>query len=207
MVADDNARIEQFRKMTEADPNNELGHFSLGKALVEASRFQEAAKPLSRALALNPALSKAYQLLGDAWAKQGDTAKAVEILTRGVLVADEQGDRAPRDAMAARLNELGAPTPAFRKASDAKAASSSASGDVGDFRCARCGRPKGRLAKPPFKGALGEKIHQHVCESCWREWIGMGTKVINELGLVMSNPESQATYDQYMIEFLQLEDR
>jgi Fe-S cluster biosynthesis and repair protein YggX len=35
----------------------------------------------------------------------------------------------------------------------------------------------------------------------------MGTKVINELGLVMSNPESQATYDQYMIEFLQLEDR
>jgi hypothetical protein len=35
----------------------------------------------------------------------------------------------------------------------------------------------------------------------------MGTKVINELGLVLSSPEANATYDQYMIEFLQLEDR
>ena len=33
----------------------------------------------------------------------------------------------------------------------------------------------------------------------------MGTKVINELGLALSSQEGQDAYDQYMIEFLQLE--
>ena len=35
----------------------------------------------------------------------------------------------------------------------------------------------------------------------------MGTKVINELALVLSRPEGQRAYDQYMLEFLQIEER
>ena len=35
----------------------------------------------------------------------------------------------------------------------------------------------------------------------------MGTKVINELGLILSSPAGQQAYDQYLVEFLQLEDR
>ena len=35
-MADQAARIEQFRKMADADPENELGHFSLGRALFDA---------------------------------------------------------------------------------------------------------------------------------------------------------------------------
>jgi Fe-S cluster biosynthesis and repair protein YggX len=54
---------------------------------------------------------------------------------------------------------------------------------------------------------LGEKIYANVCQACWREWIAMGTKVINELGLVLSTKAGQDTYDQYMMEFLQLEGR
>ena len=38
-MADQAARIEQFRKMAEADPDNELGHFSLGRALVRCRRI------------------------------------------------------------------------------------------------------------------------------------------------------------------------
>jgi hypothetical protein len=34
----------------------------------------------------------------------------------------------------------------------------------------------------------------------------MGTKVINELGLVLSSKAGQEAYDQYMKEFLQLEE-
>src|SRR5947208_2767228 len=30
-MAENNERIEQFRKMAEADPTNEIGHFSLGR--------------------------------------------------------------------------------------------------------------------------------------------------------------------------------
>ena len=75
------------------------------------------------------------------------------------------------------------------------------------FQCARCGQPHGQLEKAPFKGALGEKVGTHTCQSCWREWIGMGTKVINELGLALSSQAGQDAYDQYLVEFLQLEDR
>ena len=39
-------RIEQFKNMTEADPENELGHFSLGKAYLDAGQFDEAASSL-----------------------------------------------------------------------------------------------------------------------------------------------------------------
>ena len=56
----------------------------------------------------------------------------------------------------------------------------------------------------PFKGELGEKVLAHVCQACWKEWIAMGTKVINELRLDFSNPEASKTYDSHMMEFLQL---
>ncbi len=75
-----------------------------------------------------------------------------------------------------------------------------------DFACARCARPSGQLGAPPFKGPLGETIHAKICETCWTEWIPMGTKVVNELGLVLASEAGRDTYDQYMIEFLQLED-
>jgi hypothetical protein len=34
----DQARIDRFKSMTEADPQNELGFMSLGRAYVEAGR-------------------------------------------------------------------------------------------------------------------------------------------------------------------------
>lgn len=205
------SRIQQFEKMAHDDPNNELGHFSLGKAYLEADRFEEAAASLKRALDLNPTLSKAYELIAVALDGAGQRETAVEFLTRGVEVADERGDRKPRDAMADMLRRWGRSVPAFKesaagagtaaRAADAGRATGSATG----FQCCRCGRPSGQLEKAPFKGDQGRRIYENVCQFCWREWIAMGTKVINELGLVMANPKDQATYDQYMFEFLQLE--
>jgi Fe-S cluster biosynthesis and repair protein YggX len=202
-----NQRILQFRQMAEADPENELGHFSLGKALLEAGEFPDAVGPLTRALQLNPTLSKAYQLLGDAYEKSGQRPRAVETLSRGVTTADEQGDRVPRDAMMRMLRDMDAPVPTLKQGEGAVNADLSGVQSSDGFKCSRCGRPHGQLEKRPFKGDLGEKVHAHVCASCWREWISMGTKVINELGLVMSSRSGQDSYDQYMVEFLQLEDR
>lgn len=200
-------RISRFRQMVEADPENELGHFSLGKAYLEAGRFQDAVTPLSRAVELNPRMSKAYQLLGDALHKTSRQEEAIDVLTRGVTVADQQGDRMPRDAMAEMLGEWGAPIPAFKEAVRSGPAEATAGAATPGFQCSRCGRPGGHLNKQPFKGPLGEKILDNVCTTCWQEWIAMGTKVINELGLVLSTPDGQQTYDQYMIEYLQLGDR
>lgn len=192
--------------MAEADPDNELGHFSLGKAYLDSGRFEDAAGPLRRALELNPKMSKGYQLLGEALDRSGKREKAIEVITNGVIVADEQGDRMPRDAMASVLEGWGAPVPTFLYVRpDAPRPDSGPS--VPGFQCSRCGRPDGPLAKRPFKGPLGEKILANVCAGCWKEWIGMGTKVINELGLTLSSPSGQQAYDQYLVEFLQLEDR
>lgn len=202
----DDQRIAQFKRMTEADPDNELGFFSLGKAYLDTGRPAEAVEALRRAVALNPRLSKGYQLLGEAHAAAGQREEATEVVTRGVTVSDEQGDRVPRDAMVKLLESWGAAVPALREAAAiVDTAVTSAGGPSTGFQCSRCGRPDGRLEKPPFKGATGQRVFEHVCGNCWREWIGMGTKVINEMGLALSTPSGQETYDQYMLEFLQLE--
>lgn len=203
----DDQRIEQFKKMAESDPDNELGHFSLGKAYMDSDRFDDAIGSLSRAVELNDSLSKAHQILGDAYNKAGQRDRAVETLTHGVTVADKQGDRMPRDAMVAMLKELNAPVPAIQESSEPAGAAGEASSSSSGFQCTRCRRPTGQLEKVPFKGAMGLKIRDHVCSTCWHEWISMGTKVINELSLTLSTTAGRESYDQYMIEFLQLEDR
>lgn len=199
-------KIAQFKQMAEADPGNELGHFSLGKAYLEAGRFQEASASLEQSLTLNPKLSKAYQLLGEAYEKAGQRDESVKVLTRGSAVADELGDHMPRDAMADMLRKAGADVPSF-KAVETPAAAHAGDATASGFQCSRCGRPAGKMEKAPIKGKFGEKIFANVCQSCWQEWIPMGTKVINELGLALASPEGSEAYDQYMVEFLQLDGR
>ncbi len=198
-------RIAQFEKMSRDDPNNELGHFSLGKALLEAGRPADAVAPLQRVINLKPTMSKAYQLLGEALDKVGRCADAVEIVTKGVSVADELGDVMPRDTMVGLLRSWGAPVPTLKASTPPAAVPGGNTASQPGFRCSRCGRPGGQLPKPPFKGALAQRVYDNVCANCWKEWIPMGTKVINELGLVLSSPAGQQAYDQYMIEFLQIE--
>src|SRR4029450_4920342 len=91
--------IEQFRKMAADDPNNEIAHFSLGRALLEAGDAAEAAKSLQRVLALNPNISKASQLLAEAQLKTGHRDYAVQTLTEGVNVAHRRGDLMPKNEM------------------------------------------------------------------------------------------------------------
>ena len=77
-------------------------------------------------------------------------------------------------------------------------------GGTPGFSCRRCGGNGPALNERPFKGALGEEILASVCQACWKEWVGMGTKVINELRLPMFDPQAQEVYDKHMKEFLML---
>src|SRR3954447_15072409 len=104
----DSMRIEQFRKMAADDPNNELGHFSLGRALLESGQPAEAAKSFQRVIALNPNIAKAYQLLADAQLATNHREYAVQTLTEGVKVAHRRGESMPKSAMSEKLKELGA---------------------------------------------------------------------------------------------------
>src|SRR5688572_12248430 len=184
--------------MAEADPTNELGHFSLGRAYLDAGQFEDAVNSLRRVVELNPNISKAYQLMADAQLKLGKRDSAIQLLTMGVRVANERGDLMPKNAMIATLKELGAPVPEV-----AAKASEQPVGE-GEVLCSRCGKAKPRMPNPTFSNAQGKMIHEKVCADCWREWIGMGTKVINEMRLPLADPQAQKIFDQHMMEFLNL---
>ena len=192
------SRIEQFRKMANDDPGNPLGHFSLGGEYLRSDLFAEAEQSLSRALEIDPKISKAYELLAQALLRQGKRDRAVDVLTRGAKLADERGDLMPRNSMVRMLGELGAPAPTFADRGPAAAVGE------GQIQCARCGQIKPKLPKPPFSNEMGREIYEKVCAECWRLWIPMGTKVINELRLPLHEPEAQKVYDQHMMEFLNL---
>ena len=199
-MADINSRIEQFKKMAADDPNNELGHFSLGRAYLDAGQYDEAVKSFEHTLVLNNKLSKAYQLIGTALLKQNLKNEAIERLTQGVLLADERGDLLPRNEMVRMLKELGAPVPEMK--------SSQRKIEVGEGQVLdrRTGQPGTRLPKPPFSNKMGQMIYENVSAESWREWIGMGTKVINELRLPLSDPQAQKIFDEHMLDFLNLKD-
>ena len=192
-------RIAQFRNMAEADAANEMAHFSLGNALLQAGQAAEAAKSLHRCIELQPEMSKAYQLAGQALAQSGDKAKAVATLTKGYQVAARRGDLIPRNAMADLLKSLGAPVPEVKDAAPEPTISQ------GAFICQRSGKPGTRLDKPPFRGPLGRHIFETISKETWQQWVAQGTKVINELRLDLVRDEHAKVYDQHMIEFLGLE--
>src|SRR5215212_5230549 len=103
------SRLEQFRKMANDDPNNELGHFSLGRALLDAGMSDEAVASFARTIELNPNISKAYQLMAQAQLQGGRKDEAIKTLTKGAQVANDRGDLMPRNEMSRMLKELGAP--------------------------------------------------------------------------------------------------
>ncbi|MBI4581784.1 MAG: Fe(2+)-trafficking protein [Planctomycetes bacterium] len=199
----DDPRIAQFKKMTESDPDNELGHFSLGKTYIEIGDYRQAVSPLRRTVELSPQNSRAYYLLALAQKGAGDRDGAIATLRQGYDVATSRGDMMPRKDMAALMESLGVPPPA-----DAGAAASTVTTPAGSgptITCRRCGQVAPKMTERPFKGLLGERVWAEVCQACWREWIPMGTKVINELRLNFADPRHAETYDQYMKEFLSLD--
>src|SRR5436305_10117159 len=109
-------KIEQFRRMATDDPDNELGHFRLGQLLLEDGQFEDAARSFQRTLVLSPAFSKVYLLLAQCQLKLNRRDEAVGTLREGFKIADQRGDKMPRDDMAKLLAELGEEAPAVRQA-------------------------------------------------------------------------------------------
>jgi tetratricopeptide (TPR) repeat protein len=199
-MADTTNRIEQFKKMAEADPSNEIGHFSLGREYVAIGQYESAVHSLQRVIELNPNISKAYQLLGQSLLKLNRRDEAITALTAGVKLADTRGEIPPRNEMVQLLKENGAPVPELA----AKAAIQEQAGE-GEVLCKRCGKVNKKLPSAPFRNAFGQEIFENICVGCWREAIGLGTKVINELRLPMADPEAQRVWDKHIREFLNLE--
>ena len=71
--------------------------------------------------------------------------------------------------------------------------------------CPRCASRPAGLARPPFRGALGEELQRRVCPPCWEEWKHAEVMVINELKLNFMEPTSQEILAAHMREFLGLD--
>src|SRR5437879_9935754 len=104
-------RIAQFRKMANDDPDNELGHYRLGQLLAEAGEHEQAVQSFRRTLELSPHFSKVYHLLAQSLLRLDQRDEAIQALREGLQVADQRGDRMPRDEMARMLTELGETPP------------------------------------------------------------------------------------------------
>lgn len=218
-MSDIERRIAQFQNMAQADPENEMAHFSLGKALSDAGRYPEAAESFIRCTELAPSMSKAYQLAGEALLKSENKDLAAQLFTRGYTIAAENGDLMPKNAMAKSLEALGRPVPevtgkkAGRGGGDVSLLGGGApdkkyDGPIppGSFVCQRTGRPGTKMARPPFKGPVGEWIAANITKETFEAWIAQGTKVINELRLDLSRDADSDTYDQHMREYLGIDD-
>lgn len=193
-----NAKIEQFRQMCEQEPGNDMAHFSLGGALAQAERHAEAAEAYLRCIEANGSFSKAYQLAGASLIKAGDEARAAEVLEQGYAVAAGQGDLMPKNGIAELLTSIGRPVPGADHSPGAEVASG--------FTCKRTGRPGTQLPRPPFRGAVGEWIRANISKQTFDEWIGLGTKIINELRLDLSRDPDEAVFDYGMRRYLGLTD-
>ncbi len=203
------ARIAQFENMAQADPDNEMAHYSLGNAYTQAGRHSDAAGSFLRCTEAAPSMSKAYQLAGECLIKAGEKDRAGDVLKRGYLIASERGDRMPQSAMADLLRSIGQQVPEAA-VKPSVMSGGGAGGVVGlgglGSRGPTPGSAGAKLAHPPFRGPLGEWIFAHISQERWDAWIRQGTKVINELRLDLSREQDAQTYDQHMREYLGIDE-
>ncbi len=205
---DPQTRITQFQRLIADDPGNDMAYFSLGNAFLQNEQFEEAGDTFARCAQINEAMTKAYQLAGDAYIKAGKVDRARLVLTKGYIEAATRGDMMPKNAIAGLLGSIDAPIPEVTNEKPASPQAPGAGAATGDtIVCRKTSRPGTRLARPPFRNALGSWIQDHISRQTFDEWIGMGTKIINELRLDLSRDEHDAVYDYAMRLYLGIDDK
>jgi Fe-S cluster biosynthesis and repair protein YggX len=177
-------KIERFQNMATADPSNDMAHFSLGSAYLDAERYEEAATSFEECVKLNSEMTRAMELGGVALLQLGKTDEAKELLTQGYEQAATRGEMRVKDGIATAMEEAGFELP-----------------EVETVKKTQTGKP---LEEAPLPGAVGKWILENVDATIWNAWIDQGTKVINELRLDFSREEAQQSCEGYMIDFLGL---
>jgi TolA-binding protein len=99
-------REAQFRKLVEAFPGSPMGHFSLGKLLLEERRYPEAAASLAEATRLDPGYAAALLALGEAHAGAGQKGAARQVWEQARARALEQNHPSLAEEIDALLAEL-----------------------------------------------------------------------------------------------------
>lgn len=189
-------RIKQWETMCHEAPDD-MAWLSLGNAYKQAQRLTDAARAFAEAIKLNPGMSRAYQARGEALIEMNQPSEAANVLTDGYIQAAQRGDVMPQKAMAKLLEQLGKPVPEVKQT---QAPAPIIDGEKIVDR--RTGQTGDRMPEPPMRGPIGLFITDHFSAQTWREWISMGTKVINELRLDFAMEQHQKVYEDQMLEWL-----
>ena len=99
-------KIARLEAMLPSSPEDSLLHFLLGREYMEVARWADAVRVLERCVALQPDYTAAYRFLGDSHRKAGDAARAREVYTAGIAVAERTGDLQAGREMAVFLARL-----------------------------------------------------------------------------------------------------
>ena len=91
-MADSNARIAQFEKMAHDDSDNDMAHFSLGNAYLQARRAAEAARSFERCIELNPNQPEPFNNRGAVLAQKGDSLAAIVDFARAVHIRPQYAE-------------------------------------------------------------------------------------------------------------------
>jgi len=119
-------RVAKLRALLDRDPDDPTTWFTLGRALLELSRWREAIDAFQHALARNPRYTAAHRDLGRALLEAGEVAEAARVLRSALALARESGDLQTGREMETFLRRaekvLGVPPAAERPAPAAPAA-------------------------------------------------------------------------------------
>ena len=58
------------------------------------------------------------------------------------------------------------------------------------------------LLTPPYPGIKGQEIFENISKQAWEEWQQLQTRLINEKGLSMINPDDRKYLTEEMGKFL-----
>ncbi len=67
--------------------------------------------------------------------------------------------------------------------------------------CAKLRRELPGLAKPPYKGELGQRIFENVSQDAWNLWMRQSVIIINHYGLSLGDLQAHEFLMQQMEDF------
>lgn len=99
-------REATFKQMVRQFPDSPMGHFSLGRLLVDEKRWSEAVVALSEAVRLDPNYAAAMVALGDAHSGAGSKAEAKAAWERALQTPHGQKDTSLQADLEQRIRDL-----------------------------------------------------------------------------------------------------
>ncbi len=87
------SQLDTFKALLDKGNDNELLRYSLGNEYYKQHDFEQAITHLEKAIEFNPKYSAAWKLYAKALSENKQNTEAVNAYEKGIIVAEENGDK------------------------------------------------------------------------------------------------------------------